>query len=100
MFLKNVRKAAFNKSHNSDHNGYQSSLILINEMSLLSHSTHDHATSSLDDLLKIANPVRAGALAAFNVTAHPDEVLQIPSRDEGRFIRIHAYNTVNRDAPV
>ncbi|GLA09623.1 hypothetical protein AnigIFM60653_011954 [Aspergillus niger] len=56
--------------------------------------------SSLNDLLKIANPVRAGALAAFNVTAHPDEVLQIPSRDEGRFIRIHAYNTVNRDAPA
>ena len=56
--------------------------------------------SSLNDLLNIANPIRAGALAAFSVTAHPDEVLQIPSRDEGRLIRIHAYNTLNRDAPA
>ncbi|KAJ5612737.1 Alpha/Beta hydrolase protein [Penicillium lagena] len=55
---------------------------------------------SLDDLLKIANPVRAYALKTFSVTAHPDEVLQIPSRDEGRFIRIHAYNTLNRDTPA
>ncbi|KAF3389951.1 Versiconal hemiacetal acetate esterase [Talaromyces pinophilus] len=56
--------------------------------------------SSLNDLLEIANPIRAGALAAFSVTAHPDEVLQIPSRDEGRFIRIYAYNTLNRGAPA
>ncbi|KAL5041336.1 hypothetical protein BDW71DRAFT_201453 [Aspergillus fruticulosus] len=51
---------------------------------------------SLDDLLKIANPIRAFALKNYNVTAHPDEVLQIPSRDKGRFIRIHAYNTLNK----
>lgn len=57
--------------------------------------------SSLNnDLLKIASPIRAHALATFNVTAHPDEVLQIPSRDEGRFIRIHAYNTLNGDTPA
>ncbi|KAJ5082006.1 hypothetical protein N7532_011049 [Penicillium argentinense] len=56
--------------------------------------------SSLNDLLKIANPIRAHALSIFNVTAHPDEVLQIPSREEGRFIRIHAYNTLNRDGPA
>ncbi|GFF80998.1 AB hydrolase superfamily protein C1039.03 [Aspergillus lentulus] len=55
--------------------------------------------SPLEDLLKIANPVRAFALKTYNVTAHPDEVLQIPSRDEGRFIRIHAYNTLNRATP-
>ncbi|KAJ5127197.1 Alpha/Beta hydrolase protein [Penicillium atrosanguineum] len=55
---------------------------------------------SLDDLLKIANPVRAYALKNFSVTAHPDEVLQIPSREEGRFIRIHAYNTLSKDAPA
>ncbi|OGM40038.1 hypothetical protein ABOM_011470 [Aspergillus bombycis] len=56
--------------------------------------------SSLNELLKIANPVRAHALKTFSVTAHPDEVLQIPSREEGRFIRIHAYNTLNRDSPT
>ncbi|GLA09620.1 hypothetical protein AnigIFM60653_011951 [Aspergillus niger] len=56
--------------------------------------------TSLNDLLKIANPVRAHALKLFNVTAHPDEVLQIPSREEGRFIRVHAYNTLNRDTPA
>ncbi|KAL4904146.1 hypothetical protein BDW74DRAFT_168583 [Aspergillus multicolor] len=55
--------------------------------------------SSLSDLLKIAAPVRAFALKNYSVTAHPDEVLQIPSRDEGRFIRIHAYNTLNRATP-
>ncbi|KAE8308619.1 Alpha/Beta hydrolase protein [Aspergillus transmontanensis] len=55
--------------------------------------------SSLNELLKLANPVRAHALKTFSVTAHPDEVLQIPSREEGRFIRIHAYNTLNRDTP-
>ncbi|GAB1194025.1 hypothetical protein APSETT444_003262 [Aspergillus pseudonomiae] len=58
------------------------------------------AMSSLDELLKIANPVRAHALKTFDVTAHPDEVLQIPSREEGRFIRIHAYNTPHRDTPT
>ncbi|KAF4231165.1 hypothetical protein CNMCM8980_005109 [Aspergillus fumigatiaffinis] len=56
--------------------------------------------SSLEDLLKIASPVRAFALKNYNVTSHPDEVLQIPSRDEGRFIRIHAYNTLNRATPA
>ncbi|KAJ6184857.1 hypothetical protein N7519_006158 [Penicillium mononematosum] len=56
--------------------------------------------SSLNDLLKIANPVRAFALKNFSVTAHPDEVLQIPSREEGRFIRIHAYNTLHRSPPA
>ncbi|KAE8334477.1 hypothetical protein BDV24DRAFT_170157 [Aspergillus arachidicola] len=56
--------------------------------------------SSLDELLKIANPVHAHALKTFDVTAHPDEVLQIPSREEGRFIRIHAYNTPHRDTPT
>jgi acetyl esterase/lipase len=55
--------------------------------------------SSLSDLLKIAAPVRAFALKNYSVTAHPDEVLQVPSRDEGRFIRIHAYNTLNRATP-
>ncbi|KAL4981669.1 Alpha/Beta hydrolase protein [Aspergillus falconensis] len=55
---------------------------------------------SLDDLLKIANPIRAFALKNYSVTAHPDEVLQIPSRDKGRFIRIHAYNTLNRVTPT
>ncbi|GCB24320.1 lipase 2 [Aspergillus awamori] len=64
-------------------------------MSLLSHSTHDHATSSLDDLLKIANPVRAGALAAFNVTAHPDEVLQIPLGTKGVLANFHGRSFVN-----
>jgi acetyl esterase/lipase len=57
-------------------------------------------TSLNDDLPKIASPIRAHALATFNVTAHPDEVLQIPPRDEGRFIRIHASNTLNRDTPA
>ncbi|KAJ5189498.1 Alpha/beta hydrolase fold-3 [Penicillium cf. griseofulvum] len=56
--------------------------------------------SSLDNLLKIAKPVRAYALKTFSVTAHPDEVLQIPSREEGRFIRIHAYNTLHRSTPA
>ncbi|KAJ5250797.1 hypothetical protein N7489_001207 [Penicillium chrysogenum] len=56
--------------------------------------------SSLNDLLKIANPVRAFALKNFSVTAHPDEVLQISSREEGRFIRIHAYNTLHRSTPA
>ncbi|KAE8131071.1 hypothetical protein BDV38DRAFT_290711 [Aspergillus pseudotamarii] len=55
--------------------------------------------SSLNELLKLASPVRAHALKTFSVTAHPDEVLQIPSREEGRFIRIHAYNTLNQDTP-
>lgn len=59
-----------------------------------------YTMTSLNDLLKIANPVRAHALKLFSVTAHPDEVLQIPSREEGRFIRIHAYNTLNRDGPT
>lgn len=56
--------------------------------------------SSLNDLLMIANPVRAHALKTFSVTAHPDEVLQIPSREEGRFIRIHAYNTQKSNTPA
>ncbi|KAK1140288.1 hypothetical protein N8T08_010490 [Aspergillus melleus] len=56
--------------------------------------------TSLNDLRKIANSVRAFALKTLSVTAHPDEVLQVPSRDEGRFIRIHAYNMLNRDGPA
>ncbi|CAG8286334.1 unnamed protein product [Penicillium nalgiovense] len=56
--------------------------------------------SSLIELFRIANPVRAFALKNFSVTAHPDEVLQIPSREEGRFIRIHAYNTLHRSTPA
>ncbi|KAL2843907.1 Alpha/Beta hydrolase protein [Aspergillus pseudoustus] len=56
---------------------------------------------SLNDLLEIANPIRAFG-KTYNVTSHPDEVLQILSQDQGRFIRAYAYNTVNRAilAPV
>ncbi|KAL2843070.1 hypothetical protein BJX68DRAFT_278147 [Aspergillus pseudodeflectus] len=55
---------------------------------------------SLSDLLNIANPIRAFGLKSYSVTTHPNEVLQIPSQDKGRFIRIHAYNTLNRATPA
>lgn len=34
------------------------------------------------------------------MVARPDEVLQIPSREDGRLIRIHAYNTLKHDSPT
>ncbi|CAG8292362.1 unnamed protein product [Penicillium olsonii] len=47
--------------------------------------------------LEAVRNTRAYGLQVYNrITAHPDEVLQIPSREPGRAIRIHAYNTLNR----
>ncbi|CAG8186998.1 unnamed protein product [Penicillium salamii] len=49
------------------------------------------------DISEIICNTRAFGLHIYNrVTAHPNEVLQIPSREPGWLIRIHVYNTLNR----
>ncbi|CAG8352371.1 unnamed protein product [Penicillium salamii] len=54
------------------------------------------------DISEVVRNTHTFGLHTYNrVTAHPDEVLQIPSREPGRPIRIHAYNTLNRgDQPT
>ncbi|KAE8150593.1 Alpha/Beta hydrolase protein [Aspergillus avenaceus] len=53
-----------------------------------------------EHVAKIVKQTRALGIKLYPSTAHPDEVLQIPSRDEDRTIRVHAYNTLKRESPA
>lgn len=57
--------------------------------------------ASLNNLAEVVRQTRASALKDFgHVTAHPDEVRQIPSREGGRPIRIHVYKPSKQDSPA